>query len=91
MVTPVLKGVYSVPYAASALLADPSDSDTNDGVASNPGYSVSRAVAALVSGLTGSSRTYGISQHSPLVGWILIAVYILAVGVSSLRHRIFPV
>ncbi len=87
LVTPVFKGTYSVSYAASALLTDRSDSDPNDGVASNPGYSVSHGFTAFVSSLMVSSRTYGISQRNPWVGWTLLVAYTLAAVVRSLRPR----
>ena len=87
LVAPALQGTGSVPYAASVLLADQSDSGPNNGVAGNSGYSVSPGFTAFVSSLMSSSRTYNISQRKPWVGLTLLSVYVMASGVRFLSSE----
>ncbi len=84
---PALKGTSSVPYAASALLADQSDSAPNNGVSGNPGYSVSPGFTAFVPSLMLGSRAYNISQRKPWVGRTVLSAYIIATGVRFLSSE----
>ncbi len=69
-----------------ALPADQSDSGPDDGIAGNPGCSVSPRFTTFVSGLIMVSfRTYGIAQCNPWVGRTLLSTYILGAGVRFLH------